>query len=143
MPRPLTSTLIEHSSSYEKRERRRGKRTKGNTRGETAENTKGENKMVIKQERTKWDTKGEEDNVLHVSDYGRPSISGSGSPTKCRSNKRRMDKTSNDKTSKDKTLNGTKRRMEKKRPNGTKRRMELTSNGTKGRMGQNVDWKKR
>jgi hypothetical protein len=49
MPRPLTSTLIEHSSSYEKRERRTGKRTKGNTRGETAENTKGEDKMVIKQ----------------------------------------------------------------------------------------------
>ncbi len=65
-----------------------------------------------------------------------------GSPTKCRSNKRRMDKTLNDKMSKDKTPNGTKHRMEKT-PNGTKRRMELTSNGTKGRMGQNIEWKKR
>jgi hypothetical protein len=43
-----------------------------------------------------------------------------GSPTKCQSNKRRKYKTSNDKTSKDKTPNGTKRRM-----------------------GQNVEWKKR
>jgi hypothetical protein len=64
-----------------------------------------------------------------------------GSPTKCRSHKRRMDKTSNDKTLKDKTPNGTKRRMEKTL-NGTKRRMELTSNGTKGQMGQNIEWKK-
>jgi hypothetical protein len=43
-----------------------------------------------------------------------------GSPTKCRSNKRRKYKTSNDKTLKDKTPNGTNRRMEKT-PNGTKR----------------------
>jgi hypothetical protein len=63
-----------------------------------------------------------------------------GSPTKCRSNKRRKYKTSNDKTLKDKMPNGTKRRMEKT-PNGTKRRMEKTPNGTKGRMVQNVEWK--
>ncbi len=53
-----------------------------------------------------------------------------GSPTKCRSNKRRMDKTSNDNTS-----NGTKCRMP---ISGMRQNVEQT----KCRMGQNVKWDK-
>jgi hypothetical protein len=58
--------------------------------------------------------------------FGLP-IEADGSPTKCRSNKRRMDKTSNDKTS-----NGTKSRM-------PKCRMRQNVERTKCRMGQNAE----